>query len=240
MQGHFQPLAEDDLEDVAGVDVLDALADGRLEIGLGEVRAVRQRHVAFGADVERLQQDRDRLPAGKLLDQLVDAAARRLVGLGRGNARLVQPGHRHHHDGLGDVVEHDHLVVEGEGHVGHLAVVGRGMGQVLEVADRVVAGVSDRTATEGGQLRQMDRPNRLDPPPKLVQRVVAIELAGHQRRRPPGRNPRIGIRRHPAAIGLDLEERLGGQKAVAAHFLAAHDALEQASAASGVDLVEGA
>ena len=177
---------------------------------------------------------------GELLDQVVDPAARRLVGVGRGDARLVQPGHRHHHDGLGDVVEHDHLVVEGEGQIGHLAVVGRGVGQVLEVADRVVAGVSDRTATEGGQLRQMDRPDRLDLPPKLVQRVVAIELAGDQRRRPARRNPRIGIGRHPAAVGLDLEERLGGQETVASHFLAADDALEQASAASGVDLVEGA
>ena len=35
---HLQPLAEDDLEDVAGPDVLDALLDGRLEVRLGEVR----------------------------------------------------------------------------------------------------------------------------------------------------------------------------------------------------------
>ena len=54
-QRHLQPLAGHDLEDVARADVLDALAHGRLELGLGEVRAVRQRHVAFRADVERLQ-----------------------------------------------------------------------------------------------------------------------------------------------------------------------------------------
>ena len=150
-QGHFQPLAGDYLEDVAGLDVFHALADRRLEIGLGEVRAVGQRHVAFGADVERLQISiLIGLRAGELLDQVVHTAARRLVGLGRGNARLVQPSHRHHHDGLGDVVEDDHLVVEGEGQIGHLAVVRRGVGQVLEVTHGVVTGVSDRTATEGG------------------------------------------------------------------------------------------
>ena len=50
----------------------------------------------------------------------------------------------------------------------------------------------------------------------------------------------MGVGRHAAAVGLDLEERLGGQKAVAADLFAAHHALEQAGAAAGVDLVEGA
>ena len=54
-QSQAMLLAAEDkpLEDVAGMDVLDALAHCRLETGLGEVRTVGQRHVAFGADVER-------------------------------------------------------------------------------------------------------------------------------------------------------------------------------------------
>ena len=42
------------------------------------------------------------------------------------------------------------------------------------------------------------------------------------------------------AVGLDFEEGLGGQEAVAADLFAADDALEEAGAATGVDLVEGA
>ncbi len=42
------------------------------------------------------------------------------------------------------------------------------------------------------------------------------------------------------AVGLDLEKGFGGQETVAADLFAAHDALEEAGAAAGVDLVEGA
>ena len=177
---------------------------------------------------------------GELLDQVVDATAGRLIGLGGGDARLAQPSHGHHDDRLGDVVEHDHLVIEGEGHVGHLAVVGRGMGQILEVTNRVVARISHRAAAERRQLGQMNRPDRLDPTPQFFQRVLAIELAGDQRGRPPGRDARIFVGRDAIAVGFDFEERLGGQEAVAAHLFAADDALEQTGAAAGVDLVKRA
>ena len=43
-----------------------------------------------------------------------------------------------------------------------------------------------------------------------------------------GRNAGVGVRRHAAAIGLDLKEWIGRQKAVSPHLLAAHHALEQA------------
>ena len=115
------------------------------------------------------------------------------------------------------------------------------MGQPLEIADRVVAGVAHGPAAERRQFRQVDGADGLDLPAQLVQgigrirncRVTSVGCAG-------GRNARIGVRRHPAAVGLDLEERVGGQETVAADLFAAHDALEQAGAAAGVDLVEGA
>ena len=50
----------------------------------------------------------------------------------------------------------------------------------------------------------------------------------------------MGVGRHAVAVGFDLEKRIGGQEAVAADLLAADHALEQAGAAAGVDLVEGA
>ena len=151
----------------------------------------------------------------------------------------VEPGHRYDYDRLGDVVEDDHLVVEGEGQVGHVAVVGRGVGQMLDVANGVVAGVSDRSATERGQLGQMHRADRLDPAAEFLQRVFALELPRDQRRRSAGRHARVGVGRHPAAVGFDLEEGIDGQEAVAADLFAADHALEEAGAAAGVDLVEG-
>ena len=42
------------------------------------------------------------------------------------------------------------------------------------------------------------------------------------------------------AVGLDLEKRVGRQKAVASDLLTAHNAFEEAGAAARVDLVEGA
>ena len=72
---------------------------------------------------------------------------------------------------------------------GTLAVVRRGIGQPLEIADRVVAGVAHGAAAKGGQLRQVDRADRLDLPPQLVQRVVALELPRDQRGRPQAETP---------------------------------------------------
>ncbi len=60
-------------------------------------------------------------------------------------------------DGLVDVVEDDHAVVEGEAQVGQAAVVGRRIGQPFDVADGVVARVADRSAAEARQARQRGR-----------------------------------------------------------------------------------
>ena len=69
------------------------------------------------------------------------------------------------------MVEDDHAVVEGERQVGQAAVVGRGVGQVLGVADRVVGRVADRAAGEPGQAGQVDRPVAVDQALEVAERV---------------------------------------------------------------------
>ena len=69
------------------------------------------------------------------------------------------------------VVEHDHVVVERERQVGQVAVVVRRVRQVLDVADRVVAGVADRAADERRQLRQLGHADRLHALAQLVERI---------------------------------------------------------------------
>jgi len=234
--GHLQALAEDDLEDVAGADVLDALLDGRLELLAREVRLAGEIGRAFQGDVHRLQVAGVR---GQLVDQGVDAAAGVVVGRAAADALVVEPGHGDHDDRLGHVIEDDHLIVEGEPQVGDLAVVVRGVGEVLEVADHVVAGVAHCAAAKRGQLGECDGAHSLHPPPQLLERVGALELPADEDRRAGGRNPGRGADRHPLLVGFDLEEGVRGEEAVAAHLLAADHALEQTCAAAGIELVEG-
>ena len=137
------------------------------------------------------------------------------------------------------MVEDHRLIVEGEGHVGHVAIVRRGVGEVFQVADHVVACIAHGPAHKRRQLRQRRRPQRPDPLGQLAQGVVAIELPGLENGGAGGRRAGGRADRHPLAIGLDLEEGVGRQEAVAAHLLAADHALGQAGAAAGVELVKG-
>ena len=70
------------------------------------------------------------------------------------------------------MVEHDHVVVERERQVGQVAIVGRRVGQLLDVADDVVAGIADRAAGERRQLRQRGRAQRLDAAFEFFERIV--------------------------------------------------------------------
>ncbi len=88
----------------------------------------------------------------RLCDDVIDAAAGVVVGgadVAAGRI-VIDAGHGDDDDRLGDVVEHDHAVVERERQVGQVAIVGRGVGQVLGVANDVVAGVADRAAEVNG------------------------------------------------------------------------------------------
>ena len=119
------------------------------------------------------------------------------------------------------MVEEDHPVVEREREVGQTAIVGRGVGQVLGVADGVVGRVADGSAGEPGK-------------PGEVNGAITVEelLRGRETDR-----PRCNARFAPGssgrdhddlvAPGLEPEERLGAQEAEPADLLAADHALEQ-------------
>ena len=79
------------------------------------------------------------------------------------------------------MVEQDHPVVEGEREVGQAAIVGRGVGQVLGVADGVVSGIADRAAGEPRQPRQGDGAIALDQLLEIEERVARGEPAGRPR-----------------------------------------------------------
>ena len=146
-----------------------ALAYGGFKGRRREIRAVRKRHVAGGAYIERVQVA---LWGGELFDEPVNALTCGAVGIVRSHARLVEARHRHDHDGFRDVVEYDHLVVKRERHVRHLAIISRRMGQILEVSDRIVAGIADRAAAEWWQFGEMNRLDGLDVSAKFLQWVV--------------------------------------------------------------------
>ena len=124
-----EPLAEHDLEDVAGVDVLARLRDRGLELAAGEVRRDSGCRVpgvgASGSMSVKWQ-------VGDAPGQLARPADRR-----RRRPRRMPPDPRSPipdpptwawattSDRLGDVVEDDHAVVEAEAQVGQAAVVRR-------------------------------------------------------------------------------------------------------------------
>ena len=176
---HFQPLADHDLEDVAGADVLHALLHRLLELLLREVRAVFQIHLAFGPDIDQIQVGRSR---GQLLDQGIDPPPGVVVGRFDRRPGPIEPGHGHDDDRLGHVVEDHHPIVKGEGQVGHLPVVGRGVGQPLEVAHRVVAGIAHGPGAERRQFRQVDGAQGLDVAAKLGHGIGRFVGTGRQQR----------------------------------------------------------
>ena len=78
-QRHRQPLADHHLKDVAGADVLDALAHRVFELGLGEVRFVRRAVASPPVSMSTGASDRRR--RRELFDQPIDAAAGVVVAL---------------------------------------------------------------------------------------------------------------------------------------------------------------
>jgi len=110
-------------------------------------------------------------------------------------------------DGLGDVVEDDHAVVEGEAEVRQAAVVRRRVGQALDVADRVVAGVADQAAGESRECGVAAVGAAGEQFAQVGQRVGRGELVGR-----PG-TPRVtvaiesGRDRFPSPLRLNLLPR---------------------------------
>jgi hypothetical protein len=106
-----------------------------------------------------------------------------------------------------------------EAQVGQVAVVGRGVGQALDVADGVVAGVADRPAAEAGQAGHGDGAVL---PEQLLQGGQRVRCAGL------GPLPLTGLAQaHALAKRFEHQDWPGPQKAVSPDLLAAHHRLEQ-------------
>ncbi len=125
-------LRRDDLEGVAGVDVLDDPRDVALELGALHVRLP----VRLGPGAGHAARRRDR--PGERRADLVDH-------------RRVP--HRDDGDRVLEVVEGDERVGEHERHVGQAHRVGVGRAERLDRAHEVVAEVADRAAGERRQVR---------------------------------------------------------------------------------------
>ena len=176
---------------------------------------------------------------GQLFNEGIDAPAGVVVGRLAIGVGLVEPGHGHDDDRLVHVVEDHHLIVEGKRQIGHLAIVLWGIGQVLDVADDVVAGVAHGAAAKGGQLGERGRAVGLDAPAKLIQRIFRLDLPRDEDRHARSRDAGVRADRHPLVVGFNFQEGVRGQEAVAPDLLSAHDALEKARTAPGIELMKG-
>ena len=164
------------------------------------------------------------------LDRGVDPATGLRTRAGDSGRRgVVDPGQGDHDERLGDVVEHHEPVVQREAHVGQPEVVRRRLRQTLGVADGVVGGEPHRPAREGWQFRQADRTELRHPALQLGEGIGACERLHRAATCDP----------HLRAARLEPHERIGAEEAVAADFLAADDALEQAAAIARIDPREG-
>jgi hypothetical protein len=128
------------------------------------------------------------------------------------------------------VVEYDHVVVERERQIGELAVVGRRVRKLLDVADRVIARVSHCAAGERRQARNLGDADRLHSVAQHLERIVGREVLRALRIRD----------RDFLAVCRDREKRFRCQEAIAAYLFAADHALEQTCTSAIVYLVKRA
>jgi len=116
-------------------------------------------HLAAGRNIGQGQVG---LSALQALDERVDATAGFVIRFEHYPVAYAtwlagDMGVRDHGNGLVDVVEDHHAVIEAEAEVGQAAVVDRGMLESLDVADGVVAREADRAAQEARQPQEMGR-----------------------------------------------------------------------------------
>ena len=152
-------------------------------------------------------------------DRLVDpAAGGGIAAVERGVIHGIDRSEHHDVDRLGDVVEDHHAVVETKRQVWLAAVVEGCIGQLFHVADRVVARVADDAAGEWREFRKPGNLERSHAPLEFGERIGALE----------GLDSTCPRHRHFGAPCLEPQERVGRQKAVAAHLLSTDNALKQA------------
>ena len=113
------------------------------------------------------------------------------------------------------VVQHGQVGGEHHRELRHAQVVGRGAGQPLEAAHRVVADVADQPAGERREVRQTGRLEPLDRLPQRLQRVLGVvrgAVAGPHRATVAlgehglGPHPDEGVARPRAAVLGGLEQ----------------------------------
>ena len=165
------------MKDVAGANVLDALADRIFKFRLGEIRFVSERY--FSADIHteaHIVEVQFVLGLLQLLDQEVDLPGSLFVSLSQSGGVLVahigqcQDGHCFLH-----VIEHHHVMVQREPQIGQLAIVVWCVGQPLDIAHRVVARIADCAADERRQLAEVCDVHTLNLPAQDLQRIVGLQ-----------------------------------------------------------------
>ena len=122
--------------------------------------------------------------------------------------------------------------VKGEAQVGEATVVGGRVGKILDVADRVVGGIADHAAGERREFGNVGRAEGGHAALEFGERIVRFERLAAAGKACAGDGDVL-------SSSLEEEERIGAEKAVTPHLLAADDALKQAPAGAGIDAGEG-
>lgn len=225
VDGELHALAQNDLKNIARADVVDALANGRFVRFLREIRGNRESDFSScGWNIG----DRQINGMGQFGDDCIDP----LGGIGVGFERVglfIEPRHRDDVKGFAHMIEDDHFVVECKRHVGEASIVGGSVGEVLDVANNVVAGIANGAASEGWQLGKMSRAKASEAATKFVEGLFAGEAFDLLA---------TAVDGDVGAVGDDLQEGLGSDEAIAANFLATDHALEQAGVGADVQLLE--
>ena len=241
-----EALAEHDLERVAGRDVVADARHAGLEVGAAHRRPHRARDArratvgrrgeigrrARARGARRSVRDRQRRVGQRRRQARLDVGDARhglpvgLVDARAGRRAVVAHGVGDDRDGVLQVVEDEHRVGQQEGHLGQAQVVGRRVGQALEVADEVVGEVAHEGAGERGQLAGRRRVRLGDQRGGGGEGVVAGRLAAHA----------VALDREQAVAKADHGARADAQKGVAPQPLPLLGALEQERAPRGAEL----
>ena len=218
----LKPLAEHHLKDVPGPDVLLAVRHRLLVLLFGLIGTRGERRLARKVDVRQLQVATAPLQA---VAEFIHLSARLVVcrpKIARLPQGIGQPRLGDHLDGLVDLVEHQHPVVEPERKVGQLAVIGGRIRQPLDIPHCVVPGVADRPADKPRQPRRVGRLVPRQQPLQFAERVGAVKPMLGQRFR-----SRVVANNHIAVKRLDLQKGIAADEAEPADLFSANHAFEQ-------------
>ncbi len=227
--GGLEALGEDDLEDVAGLDVFLSGADGLFILGLGHVGGVGG--AEFGGEVDGTEFEGER--GLEVVDEGVDAGDGGVIGGAQelrtegGGLSGGDVGVGDDEDGFLDVVEDDGFVIEAEEEVGEVAIIGRAGGEFFgfEVADGVVAGVADGAADEGGEGGAGGEFYAVDGGEEGFE--VLEGICGGEGARGDGGIGGEGLEGDEVIVGFDEGVGGGGEEGVAGDAFAADDGFEE-------------